>query len=153
MNTPDNSTILTAAADALAAGRAIVGHLGSPLLAPLRQACDVDLDDLARVLDGPAALDASTREDASLLLAAVEEEVAAGTVLTTEWMPKSCCGDDVTEWEPWRRSVRSAEAERLLAVARDLRRLIDCSNRVGELVAAASALDRALRNNGGRGTR
>lgn len=145
--------MLTAAADALSAGRAIVGHLRSPLLAPLRQTCDVDLDDLARILDGPAALDESTRDDASLLLAAVEEEIASGTVFTTEWMPKSCCGDDVTEWEPWRRSVRSAEADRLLAVARDLRRLIDCSNRVGELVAASRALDRALRDNGGRGAR
>lgn len=153
MDTPDNSTMLIAAADALAAGRAIVGHLGSPLLAPLRQTCDVDLDDLARILDGPAALDASTREDASLLLAALEEEAAAGTVFTTEWMPKSCCGDDVTEWEPWRRSVRSAEAEQLLVVSRDLRRLIDCSNRVDALIAAAGALELALRNIGGRSRR
>lgn len=147
MNTPEDSTMLNAAADALAAGRAIVGHLGSSLLEPIRQPCGIDFEDLARTLDGPAALDASIREDVGALLSAVEDAIAAGTVLTTEWMPKSCCGDDVTEWEPWRRSVLSPEAERLLVVARDLRRFTECSIRVGELIAAAAAINLAIRKN------
>lgn len=148
MNTQEDSIILTAAADALAAGRAIVGHLGSSLLNPIGHAAGIDLEDLARRLDGPAALDESTREDVRVLYSAVEEEVAAGTVFRTEWMPKSCCGDDVTEWEPWTRPVRSPDADRLLVVARDLRRFAECSIRVAELIAAANALDRVLRRKG-----
>jgi hypothetical protein len=61
-----------------------------------------------------------------------------------EWMPKSVCGDDVTEWEPWSRPERAPEAEALLPVGEDLLRFLARRADVADLVSAEAAL-RVLR--------
>lgn len=139
MDNRDEPVTLAAAADALAAARAVIGHLGS--VGFQADTPSIDLDDLIENLAGPAALDASTRDHVAAGLAHVEERISAGTEYRTEWMPKACCGDDVTEWEPWARTVRSPEAIRLLGIAEDLRHFSSCGDRVRDLVAAERAVE------------
>jgi hypothetical protein len=78
--------------------------------------------------------------DVAALLARCDALVEAGTEIRTEWMPKSVCGDDVTEWEPWSRPERTPDAEALLPVAEDLRRFLARRAHVADLVSAEAAL-------------
>ncbi len=60
-------------------------------------------------------------------------------------MPKSVCGDDVIEWEPWSRPERTPVAEALFPVAEHLRRFLVRRVHVADLVSAEAALT-ALRD-------
>ena len=50
-------------------------------------------------LSGTAALAEDVASDVVALLARCDALIEAGTETRTEWMPKSVCGHDVTEWE------------------------------------------------------
>ncbi len=138
--TRDLSSMRTAAADALGAGRAAARLLRSPASDPIRRAADPDLDVLAGRLSQSVALSEAVAADVRGLLARCDALIERGTTQRTDWMPKSVCGDDVTEWEPWTRRERTPEAEGLHAVARALRRFLARRDHATDLVGAEAAL-------------
>jgi hypothetical protein len=137
--THDLSTVQLAAAEALGAGRAAARLLRSPACDPIRQEVDPD-PGLARRLSGNEALAQDVTRDVEALLARCDTLIAEGTETRTDWMPKSVCGDDVMEWEPWTRPERTPEAEGLLPVADALRRFLDRRNHLADLLSAEAAL-------------
>ncbi len=129
-----------AAAEALGAARAAARLLRSPASDPIRQVTDADLDVLAGRLSRSVALTEVVAADVAGLLARCDALIERGTTERTEWMPKSACGDDVTEWEPWTRSDRTPEAQGLHAVACALRLFLARRDHVADLVSAEAAL-------------
>jgi hypothetical protein len=150
--TEDLSALQLAAAEALAAGRAAARLLRSPASDPKRQAADPDpgLADLARRLSGNGALAEEVTREVEALLARCVALIAVGTETRTDWMPKSVCGDDVTEWEPWTSTERTPEAEGLVVVADALRRFLARRDHVADLVRADAAFA-VLRGDRGSG--
>ena len=137
---PDRTAALAAAAEALRAGRAAARALVSSASEPLWRNDGTDPDGLVRRLSGSAALAEDVASDVVALLARCDALIEAGTGTRVEWMPKSVCGDDVTEWEPWSRPERTPEAEALLPVGEDLRRFLARRADVADLVSAEAAL-------------
>ena len=145
---PHDSGTLQATAAALDAARIAAGRLSDAALDQVADQGAADIDDLVRRLTGTEALRDQVRADVLALLATCEGIIAAGTITRTEWMPKACCGEDVTEWETWSWPDWTPEAERLLVVVRDLRRFTEARDHVQNLAEARAALD-ALRGRPG----
>ena len=114
--------------------------LRSPASDPICPAAAPDLDVLAGALSRSVALSEVVAADVTELLAVCDVLVAEGTEIRTEWMPKSVCGDDVTEWEPWTRPERTPEAEGVVVVADALRLFLARRDHVADLVSAEAAL-------------
>lgn len=142
MNSREEPSSLLAAAEALSAGRVVVRHLATSLL----DAPGVDLEDLARKLEGPAALGAFACDEVAALLAYCEYLIDAGTEFKAEWIPMVWEDGDAVEWMPSTTPVRSPKATLLLGVADDLRRFVVFSERARDLVMAEAAIG-SLRSN------
>ena len=147
--TKDLSALQLAAAEALGAGRAAAGCSGLPPRTRSAAAADPGLDVLAGRSREASPCRRSSPPTSRRLLAVCDVLVAEGTEMRTEWMPKSVCGDDVTEWEPWTRRERTPEAEGLVVVAEALRRFLARRDHVADLVSAEAALA-VLRERPGR---
>ncbi len=151
--TQDLSALQLAAAEALGAGRAAAKLLRSLASDPIRPPAAPDLDILTGALSRSVALTEIVAADVTELLAVCDVLVAEGTEMRTEWMPKSVCGDDVAEWEPWTRAERTPEAEGLVFVADALRLFLARRDHVADLVSAEAAVavlwsDRAAEQGG-----
>lgn len=138
---------LATAAEAMSAGRAAARRIASNVCDPARTWSGPDLKDLARQLSSRSALSGPVCENVRIALAHCEDRIAAGTRMRTEWMPKACMGDEVTEWEAWTRPEHSPDAERLFPLAADLRLFLHLRYRLGDLLAAEAALE-AIRREG-----
>lgn len=142
MHSQDLSPSQLAAAEALQAGRIAARLLLSSACDPLRpgDASGPDPERLGERLTGSGALTEAVADEVVALLARCEALISEGTETRTEWMPKSVCGDDVLEWEPWTRLDRTPAAEALIPVAAALRRFLARRDRVADLVFAEAAL-------------
>ena len=149
MDLEHRQTFLMAAAETLRAARAVAGHLEHPARGLTPQGGGPDVPDLRETLRGPGALGEATMASLEALLARCETAIAEGTTHRTEWMPKACIGDDVTEWEEWTRPVASAAVAEFRPFVADLREFLEARVKLGDLVNASAAIE-ALRGGCGR---
>jgi hypothetical protein len=131
----------------MSAGRAAARRIASTVCDSARTWSGPDPEDLVRQLSGRSALSSLVCENVRIALAHCEDRIAAGTRMRTEWMPKACIGNDVTEWEAWTRPEHSPDAERLFLLAADLQLFLRLRDRLGDLLAAEAALE-AIRREG-----